>query len=279
MRPIFHDDKLQATFERAGYVIVDLLNATDVAELAALHDSREMDGRDAPYTFTAASRDIEYRRQMCEGIKAILRPRLNQFLDRCRPLMGNFFCKPPNNDISQIEMHQDWSFVNESKHHSLSAWCPLTDATEENGGLAVVPGSHKLNNRPRGLVYAFPYAEFEPLLAEKYSKHLTVMAGQAVMFYQSLFHWSKPNRSQERRLAAACSVAPEESRVVFPHPDDERHPGKVELFEVEGEDFFSRFMLGERPEGIPSLGLIDSRPATLSEEILERELGHLVVHS
>jgi hypothetical protein len=273
MRRFFRDPELQERFDRDGYVTQDLLTASDIERLTELHDRHSNDLMVSnAWSFTALSQDAAYRELMSDGIRAVLQPRIDAFLEGSRALLGNFFHKLPSSEGSKINMHQDWSWVDERQHPALSVWCPFVPVSEANGTLAVVPGSHRLSEQPRGFVARFPYLELEPVLAAKYSRHLALDAGQAVFFHQRLFHWSGANRSDARRLAANCSFVPVEAKVAFPHPDPQLHPDELELFEIDARLLVS-FTPGVRPEGAQSLGRIDAKVDPLDERDLERILG------
>lgn len=272
VRSIFIDSSLQARFEAEGFVIVPLLTAADITALTALHDSAPCELTAAsPWSFTAMTTDAAYRRAMSDGIRATLQRRLESVLERCRAILGTFFHKQPATEESKIHLHQDWSWVDEREHHSLSVWCPFQPVNEANGTLAVVPGSNRLSDRPRGFVTRFPYPYLEDMLVAKYSKHLTLEPGQAVLFHQRLFHWSGPNRTAARRLAANCLVAPAEASIVFPHTDAERHPNQIELFEAD-DRLLTSFVLGKRPEGARCLGFVDATVEPLDESALQQQL-------
>jgi len=64
----------------------------------------------------------------------------------------------------------------------------LDRLTEENGGICIVPGSHRAPFRPPSDKTAFPD-----------QKILLAQPGQAVMFDGWLFHRGLANRSTERR--------------------------------------------------------------------------------
>jgi hypothetical protein len=273
MRQVFQSDDFQAVFDERGYLVVDLLSALDIERLIQIHDESTAKLGCEPYLFTAMCADPIYRRTVSNGIRSVLAPRLSAFLNRCRPVLGNFFCKLPNRE-SQFHIHQDWSFVDEGEHTSLTVWCPLQKTNKENGTLAVVPGSHRLTSRPRGFVTRFPYADLEAVLKANYSIQLTLEVGQAVFFHQRMFHWSKPNETSQRRLAFNCFIAPEEATLLFPHHDPKKHPGQIELFAA-NEELLTSFILGERPNNAKSLGWVDGSPELLTESVLERELGWL----
>lgn len=100
-------------------------------------------------------------------------------------------------------------------------------------------------------------------------------AGQAVLFHQRLFHWSGPNRTATRRLAANCFVAPTEAGLFLPHMDAEARPNEVEMFEADVA-LLTSFTVGQRPTGARSLGWRDATPEPVDAETLERVLGRHV---
>lgn len=253
---------------------IDLLSPTDVAALIQLHDRHSSALGSPAVSFTAMHPDSDRRGAISNGICEVFARVLDSVLADCRPVLGNFFCKQPAGKQSEIYIHQDWSFVDEAAHHSLTIWCPLENISSESGTLSVVPGSHRLNRRPRGYVTRFPYPDLHWALTNRYSRQVTAIPGRVVLFHQCLFHWSGENRTTQRRLAANCFVAPREAAVFYPHPDPDRHPNEVEIFQV-SEALLTSFTLGRRPEGAESLGFVDSRPEPLSEATLERVLGPL----
>ena len=272
MRAIFRESALQERLGRDGYVEIDLLEHADVSELISLHD-RHSDRLGAQaVTFTAMHPDANRRRVISDGIRAVLDPALERVLVDCRPVLGNFFCKQPSSADSEIHIHQDWSFVDETEHQSLTVWCPLQNITRESGTLSVVPGSHRLSDRPRGFVRRFPWPEVESVLKTQYSREVKVGPGQVVMFHQRLFHWSAPNHSAARRLAANCFVAPREATILYPHTDEE-HLDRIEVF-FGDDELLTSFTLGQRPEA-RSLGFVDSATPQLTRVDLERVLGPL----
>jgi len=273
MRDLFRDPRQQRQFEHDGYLTVNLATADDIERLVELHDrySSDLTASNA-WSFSALSSNPIHRKAMSDGIRAVLEPRLGSMLDRCRTVLGNFFHKQPSRAESRIQMHQDWSWVDERVHDSLNVWCPCQAVDRDNGTLAVVPGSHRLSERPRAYVARFPYLHFVPLLSGKYSRHLVLEQGQAVLFHQRLFHWSGPNLAPAPRLAAACLVAPQEAGIVFPYADPDSQTDEIDLYEVDDELLYS-FVPGVRPLHARRIGKVDAGPEPLDESSLERILG------
>lgn len=99
--------------------------------------------------------------------------------------------------------HQDWPYWKGS--HKLSVWIALDSATEENGCLKVIPGSHKQGairhtgeaNDGKGFSNRMRKEEID----ETRAVSLPVEAGGAVIFHDLLLHASHPNTSGKDRWA------------------------------------------------------------------------------
>jgi ectoine hydroxylase-related dioxygenase (phytanoyl-CoA dioxygenase family) len=125
-------------------------------------------------------------------------------------LKGSFVGAP-------VEVHQDAAFYPHSNDDVLAVGLLLDDATEDNGALAVLPGSH------RGPIHDHYDAQgrfmgcMRPEEVERLDRSraplLTLPAGSIHIHHYRLVHWSAPNTSPaERRLlinayAAADTVS------------------------------------------------------------------------
>jgi ectoine hydroxylase-related dioxygenase (phytanoyl-CoA dioxygenase family) len=109
--------------------------------------------------------------------------------------------------------HQDEAFYltpEDADTHSsrrMSVWVPLQAATEENGCLWVVPGSHRWG------IEEWVWQEdgtcqkriSRHAYAEQHARALPVAAGAAVLFTAWTWHHSKSNRTDGRRRAFIVS--------------------------------------------------------------------------
>jgi phytanoyl-CoA hydroxylase len=107
---------------------------------------------------------------------------------------------------SEKPLHQDNSYFRVTPHsHGVTCWLAVDDATEENGCMRYIPGSHKL-----GLI---PHKQLTPA-------HLTpegsgfgeevpvpVKAGSAIFHHLLCLHSSKANTSPHSRRAWALHYA------------------------------------------------------------------------
>ncbi len=112
--------------------------------------------------------------------------------------------KPPAPD-ARFEWHQDYPFFPHTNFDLLAVMVMLDEATEENGCLTIVPGSHKWG--PRNHMFARDGAfssqlEDKAVLADQ-SRWLSVPvpAGGIELHHCNMLHSSRANRSDKPRSA------------------------------------------------------------------------------
>src|SRR6478735_7363254 len=109
-----------------------------------------------------------------------------------------FYFKPPT--ARGQALHQDNIFLQAHPETCIAAWIAIDDCDGENGGLKVVPGSHRYEIVCPG--EADPEQSFtstEIALPEGLRAVQTeLMAGDVLFFHGSMVHGSGPNRSVDR---------------------------------------------------------------------------------
>lgn len=141
------------------------------------------------------------------------------FLMASRQLLGDravrfwhdqLFCKPAHHG-GVVAWHQDYSYWTRTvEMQHLTCWCGLDDATEENGCLQYVPGSHRwgLLDKPalagemNGLMSMLNEAQkeaFKPV-------SIPLQAGYAAFHHPLLVHGSYANYSDRSRKAFVLNV-------------------------------------------------------------------------
>ena len=120
------------------------------------------------------------------------------------------FCKPAHHG-GNVAWHQDYSYWTRTvAMQHLTCWCGLDDATEENGCLQYVPGSHRwgLLDKPAlagemdGLMAMMTEAQkanFKPVA-------IPLKAGHAAFHHPLLVHGSFANFSPRSRKAFVLNV-------------------------------------------------------------------------
>jgi len=100
---------------------------------------------------------------------------------------------------SDIPWHQDSGYGRLDPPEDLTVFFALTDMTEENGCLQVVPGSH------RSGLHAHDASGINPVLQETAPRGdaipVPLRAGEALAFSGLLIHGSGANRGSEARIA------------------------------------------------------------------------------
>ncbi|TCC44722.1 phytanoyl-CoA dioxygenase family protein [Kribbella capetownensis] len=123
-----------------------------------------------------------------------------------------FYFKPPG--ARGQALHQDNTFLRADPETCLAAWIAIDDVDAENGGLAVVPGSHQTElvcPEPADLAESFTNAEV-PIPDGLRKVQTKMKAGDVLFFHGSVVHGSRPNSSPDRfRRALIFHYIPEDS--------------------------------------------------------------------
>lgn len=271
MNQLFSDEKIQDSLEQNGYIIIDFLDAHQISSVLELYHSLP-NGLEGGFAPSIMSRDINYRQLINRQIKKLLETKITELFKSYRLCFWSFVVKQASRADSEVQMHQDWSFVDESKFNSLGIWCPLIDVKPLNGCIHLVKGSYQLNTKARGLFNDFPYENLLRIIQEKYLTKLPMQAGQALIYDTRTFHCSPANKTDKERVALAGLMIPQDSILRYYHCDFQNDPSKLEIFEVDDE-FYTRVILGVKPEGLRSLGFIDREFEPLTLEILTNKLN------
>jgi len=257
-----------ARLREHGYVVLPMLDAEEVAHFQRLYDKwhGEMPERFYKSYF---SPDSEYRKEVEAEVLRVFLPKLRQHFMDFKAFGGMFVIKPPG-DPGHIPPHQDWSFVEETRHWSINLWCPLIDTTGENGNMQMLPGSHLFMDTLRGWgtpeLYAHLKDDIEPLLVD-----VPLQAGECVFFFHGIVHCSTINDRPGPRVSIGLSMVEEDAPLCYAYlAEGER---QAELFNVT-PDFYINYTnhRQEMPEGVTRIGLSDNPFATLDRDGLERKV-------
>ncbi|MEO8619700.1 MAG: phytanoyl-CoA dioxygenase family protein [bacterium] len=262
--PRLKDPRLEENLERDGYAVVDdLLDAREISRLLEAFKTHDSPLHRQGFGASILSPDFAYRAAVDLDIKAAFAPRIDEVFNGYRHCFSNFLVKAPQAEHGapldgEVALHQDPTFVDESRYQALNMWCPLVDTNLTNGCLIVAPGTHRLNTGPRGPGTRFPYQE---LAASFKLRAMPMKAGSAIVFCQKMFHTSQPNRSAETRVAVAALCAPRDAQLFCYFPDAKHK--RMEVFEVD-DLFYTHYIFRSRPEGVPRVGVVDYWHAPLT---------------
>src|SRR3954468_5831039 len=143
-----------------------------------------------------------------------------RFLVAASQLLGNspvrfwhdqLFCKPPKKG-GVVAWHQDYSYWTRTKPVAhLTCWCALDAATEENGCLQYIAGSHRWGLLPKPVIAGDlhgirDYLSDEQKLQFDHPTLAPVEAGEAIFHHPLTLHGSGENKSHQPRRAFVINV-------------------------------------------------------------------------
>jgi len=107
-------------------------------------------------------------------------------------------------------LHQDNSYFRVTPHdHGVTCWIAIDEATEENGCMRYIPGSHKLGLLPHRQISAAHLTPEASDLGREVA--VPIPAGAAIFHHLLALHSSQANRSDKPRRAWALHYANRDS--------------------------------------------------------------------
>lgn len=273
MLKVFRSHELQQSFEKNGYVVVPFYTPEEVQELTTLYQRLHPKDENGffPSTF---SKDKNYRTVADIEIRRVCERPMNEYLQDIKTMCGCFIVKSPGPE-SAMCVHQDMTLVDESVYTGINIWVPLIDLTATNGVLQVLPGSHRLYPTYRGSTIPGFYDEVNEQI-KPYLQTVFAKAGEAVIFDQSIIHYSDANLSDNVRIVTNTYFTHKDATFRIAYWNQEMG-NKVELFE-EDDSFMTDFEqfghnIHDRPKIGKSLGLFDYEFPKITAAQLEDRYG------
>ena len=256
MRRVFKDDQLQEHFERNGYCIVPLLNIADLIKLESIYYDNPVEEQPAMERSTS-TKDLELGRNIKDQAGAVVMKRLNEYLIDFKLLYSGFITKIPGKP-NAMRLHQDPSFVDESRFDALNVWGSLVDVDEKNGALWMIPQSNKFFHGFRAQpAREFDFNDIASEITKKYGVMVPMKAGEVIIYCTSLFHYSLANTTDKARVACATVVVPQEATPIYYFHNKEQNT--IEMYEIEG-DFMIRYFSEYLKTGRVDAKLLSSKP-------------------
>jgi hypothetical protein len=201
-----------------------------------------------------------------------------RILDPVEDLLGpdllcwtsNFFIKEAAAP-SFVSWHQDSTYWGLSEPDVVTAWVALTPSNAANGAMAVIPGSHKLDQVPHRDTFdrhnlLTRGQEVAVEVDEGRQVPLVLRPGEMSLHHVRLVHGSAPNPSGDRRIGFAIRYIPTRIRQL---------EGEDSATLVRGIDRYSHFEPEPRPrtDMDPDLVALHKRIAERNARILYRGTG------
>jgi len=272
-RRTFLDDEREAELEERGFTIVRILSEAEAADALTRIQALDPDdgfvpGPDAPapYHCTFLDPSTAYKQAVDTLTRDLFAERTCALLDRFRMLTSNLYVKPPG--TGRFEIHQNWPVTDDIRDTTLTLWCPFVEAGPHNGSIQVVPASHKIV--PDTFTVGAPkyFASFYDDLIDHWLEPVRLHPGEAILFDDSLLHWSDVNGSDETRWSAQLVFMPEEKTPVIYHLDATVEPPQFELYEIGPEFFWEKGVdqLVNRPTDLKLVATAPAQHLVLDED-------------
>lgn len=209
MYPVFTDKTLNENFIKNGFIKVKLLTKNEIEEVKRQLNEFYLNRATLSETLSVSlwSNDYELKLFADNLIKQTLLNKLNLLLNDYEAIWGDIIIKQPH-IFKTFELHQDWTFVDEEQFMSVNVWCPLQDVNYWNGGLQVVPKSHLILDKIRGLNITPSYNKIGNSIKSKYAVNVKAEMGEAILFSHALLHASPPNRTLKKRMVIGLNLKP-----------------------------------------------------------------------
>lgn len=155
---------------------------------------------------------------------------------------SNFFIKEAR-DPGFVSWHQDSTYWGLSSPDVVTAWIALSPSNKSNGAMAVIPGTHKMEQIPHRDTYSKNNLltrgqEVAVEVDESKGVTLELEPGEMSLHHVRIIHGSPPNHSDTRRIGFAIRYIPTYVKQI---------EGDDSATLVRGEDNFKTFAHEPRP--------------------------------
>lgn len=168
-------------------------------------------------------RNLAFHPKMVKIAKSILGPDIMLH-------QGQLLMKPPHFGGEKI-WHQDNAYFRLVPNHVFGFWVACDDATIENGCMHVIPGSHTQGIAEHAGA-GDEYGLVTPQSLED-AVPIPLKSGDALVFHGELYHYTPPNRTNNRRRAIQYHYASSKCRQTT---GQDRFKIEPEV-EIVGEDY------------------------------------------
>lgn len=211
---IFKNAENEDFFLQQGYVKLPFISEKGLENIIELFKKTdENSGLESMFYTSIWSNNQEYKKMVDQELKRILKPFLDEHLKDYQTVFANFMVKKAGAS-SSLQPHQDWTFVKEPEHYSITIWIPLMDVAKNNGALEVLPRSNKLENYIRARFMDSPFSAHNEYIKEELMKSIPVKRGEALLVNSRTIHASPDNLSGKDRIVASIVVCPQSTPLV-----------------------------------------------------------------
>jgi hypothetical protein len=244
----FLKKQLQATFEKDGFVVFDLLNGKEVEELQAHYERlKKLHVNPDQTLFSSLDNDNPaLGREVEQAIQSVCLPPIKREIAEFDYLFSTFLIKK-SAENNPTPFHQDPTLIDEEPALSANLWIALEDTHENNGALRFVPGSHRITETLVVTPDFYTFYHEYPHKLSPYCVDVKLKKGQAVIFNNKLVHGAYPNESGKDRIAAVVALKSKNSPWCYYYMPNKAIEGSVEKYYL-NKAHYSEIKKNHRPE-------------------------------
>ena len=193
---------LKSQFEEDGYFsplrLFDKSTALSYREILETVEQKtgSLNYRYKIHTVLDIAYKIATNKELLDSVEALLGPNILLY-------NTSFVIKEPNSK-AHISWHQDLTYWGFNDDKQVAAWIALSDATEENGCMHMIPGSHKGGQLPHRTTKdsnnLLHHGQTIEGVSEEQSRCIPLKAGETSLHHGWTMHTSYPNKSDDLRI-------------------------------------------------------------------------------
>ena len=253
MKSLFIIPEQQNKFDEDGYVVLDLFSPYQIQSLFDIIMTNSIEYSDM-FFYSLIEFTSSRNKQIHEKITTVIASSLNSFFADYKNIAASFLVKPGKTE-SELMLHQDWCYSDETKYTTATCWIPLCDVNENNGAIFLIPGSHKLKN-----IRSASYPTERILSSDLGNENclpVNLNTGQMLCFNPAIWHGSYPNkRDINRSVVTTIIMSKEAPFLYFQKQNDE----KCDIYELENDCFenhLNKMAFGNLPDNLKKIRTIN----------------------
>ena len=261
---------IAASLHQKGFVLID---ADLLAEIKELNDFIEHNYPITSDDFYYSLIANDYGNNLV--IKSFISDTLSAFYDRYFDpyhSRNESFLSKPKQTATELLLHQDWNYTDESKFAVYNVWIPLRDVNTDNGAMFFLPGSHLWLNNLRSAT--LPTARIASHSFSNDDMEVVEMkSGQVLVFHPAVFHGSMPNKSNNSRTIITSTIAERDAPFCYYQKDETDE--QVKIFSLKDDAFMKglhELSFGADPEGTVT-EVLSYKHREVTADLLESHLA------
>ena len=144
MKPdmLIKDKDCETALDEMGFCVAPIFTPDQIGRIKALYEQFSIDNNVSGLIASHSKIGAERNLRLSQSLKEIVMPALENCFSDFDFFIGGFMVKEARN-ASELHLHQDWNIVDETQYTSYQVWIPVDLSYPGNGGMFVLPGSHR----------------------------------------------------------------------------------------------------------------------------------------